>query len=249
MITGEYLPAVMLNFFHTRVRPAAKSQVDGISYASHRKYNHPRFAWEAYEASRVSNLVHKLPYFPPLVPDSGLPVPTPIASSTSARTTRRRRGPEIWVPVEDEYQPPAPDPGPGMWANTWPSRAPTTLTANPVGAPASRQQSPPTTQIPRTTPTPTISTVNQNRAPTSTTRSRVATSTDLADASSLRSSHRPPSSQSATLSASSASQMVPTRWVADVDDPWNGEARSFVVFSGTVPGIYGTWYGTRLWSQ
>jgi hypothetical protein len=36
--------------------------------------------------------------------------------------------------------------------------------------------------------------------------------------------------------------MMPARWTADIDDPWKGQARGFVVFTGEIPGVYKSWY-------
>jgi hypothetical protein len=258
MITGKYLEySGYLQCPNARARPAAKSQVDNISFATHQKFKHPLIAWEAYESARLSNLVHKLPYHPPLVQAAGPPniPPNPPSqpSNPSTRTRRQRQEPEVWVPVEDQDQPglrSAPkNPAPAMWAGTWPSRPPTTLSLNLQSSPdSSRQQLQSTPQHTRiqADPSSTSSTARQNRAPTSTAHLRVAHTTSTASSSFLRSSKGPPSSQSVSRSVSLARQTVPSQWIADVDDPWHGLAKSFVVFQGTVPGICTRWYGVRL---
>lgn len=183
----------------------------------------------------MSNLVHRLPYHPPLVLDSQIANP-PSNSSGAPQASRRRQE------QGDQSPPPSTstNPVPAMWANTWPTRAPETLMSAPSGSSASRRQ-----RSPPTNPSLTPSGV-RDRALTSTTHSRATHSRSTTSASSIQSSHRPPSSRSAIPSASPASQLAPSQWIADIADPWNGQAKVFVVFQGTVPGICRRWYDARL---
>jgi len=183
----------------------------------------------------VSNLVHRLPYHPPLVLDSQIANP-PSNSSGAPQASRHRQE------QGDQSPPPSTstNPVPAMWANTWPTRAPETLMSAPSGSSASRcQRSPPTN--PSLTPSGV-----RDCALTSTTHSRAMHSRSTTSASSIQSSHRPPSSRSAIPSASPAGQLAPSQWIADIADPWNGQAKVFVVFQGTVPGICRRWYDARL---
>jgi hypothetical protein len=179
--------------------------------------------------ARLENLVHRLPYHPPLVQASGPPTPPPIPSDASSTPTRRWHSePEWWVDGSEQSTPAGAVP-------THPE-----LVSSSVGSPEHRPQPPPihATRAPRvsTNSVPTSSSaVHRNRGLLSTSPPYTQPTTSLSTSTMRSSNNRSPS----TL------QLMPATWAPDVADPWNGQAHSFVVFSGTVPGIYGTWYGVR----
>jgi hypothetical protein len=79
-----------------------------MSFATHKKFKHPYQAWEQYEFGRVSNMVHWLPYHPPLVAAIGvrIPSPAPHLHSTPASSPRHpNREPERCIPRHPEDQP------------------------------------------------------------------------------------------------------------------------------------------------
>lgn len=79
-----------------------------MSYASYQRFNNPTAAWEAYEARRLSNCVHRLPYVPSLIPDSTMkPPPAPCLPQPNL-ANRRHRVTEIWVECDQSRQPTIP---------------------------------------------------------------------------------------------------------------------------------------------
>jgi hypothetical protein len=176
--------------------------------------------------ARTENLVHRLPYHPPLVQASGPPTPPPIPSDASSTPTHRSRSEPEWRVDGSEQSTPA-------------GAVPThpELVSSSVGSSAHRPPLPPihATRAPTNSVPTSSSAVHRNRGSLSTSPPYTQSTTSLS-ASTMRSSnnHSP-----------STLQLMPARWAPDVTDPWNGQAHSFVVFSGTVPGIYGTWYVVR----
>jgi hypothetical protein len=53
--------------------------------------------------------------------------------------------------------------------------------------------------------------------------------------------HPPISVIYARVTARSYDSGIPMRRLTSEDDPWKGEAAGYVVFKGSVPGIYTTW--------
>jgi hypothetical protein len=183
----------------SRARPLAQSQVERISFATHERFSHPLIAWEAYESACKSNLVHRLPYYPPLVQDSGISSVQPdVPIASPSRMNNRRSESEQWVPPTDDQ-----------------------------------------------------SVVSQSRSANSTRTRRTHTVQAVAPAyhnsTSPSNSHRPSSpSQSSSRGPPSTTETNLSMWMPDIEDPWNGRATRFVIFSSAVPGIFKTWYVASL---
>lgn len=221
-------------FFRTK----ADEYVSGIPFNSHKKYGTPFEAWSVYEYRRRANFVQILPFMP-------VPIPRP-----PQRQNERR--------IEHHPSPP-PSPSPSPSPISSPSHAPTSASPPPRThrthrtQPARQTHNTHHVSVQRSGSTQYASSISrwQNSVVSTSVResqrgsSRVPRPNVTSEASTHHSTisihtqnHGP---RRIGIAYASGSVPLDQRILAG-EDPWDGEANAFVVFHGSIPGIYETWY-------